>query len=390
MEQEGIQNKKIMLIGGHLTPALAVLEELRSRGYSNFVWVGRKYSQEGDERKSSEYKLIKEQGIKFYNLTTGRLQRKWVPNTVKIGLTQFAKIPVGFLQASKIVSKEKPDIVVSFGGYLAFPIVFAAKMQGRKVVTHEQTVVTGLSNKLISKFADKILISWDVLKKHFPEKKTVLTGNPIRKEVLEVSSNDFNFANELPIVYVTGGSQGSNTINWRLLEILSKLLKRANVIHQTGSSTVTKDHERALKARKRLAKKLQANYVIKEHIYGKQIGEVFNKSALVVTRCGANTLTELLALGKPAVLVPIPWSSGNEQMKNAQMLENIGLGTIINQEEITPDLLYEKITFMLDKANGEMAPNDRSWQAVERSAKALASLDASKLIVDEIEKLITK
>ena len=379
---------KVMLIGGHLTPALAVYEEMKARGYSDFIWVGRKYSQEGDKRKSSEFKQVRNLGIKFYNLNTGRLQRKWVPNTFLVGLKQLIRLPFGFTQAFSIVSKEKPDIVISFGGYLAFPVVVAAKVLGKKTVTHEQTVVTGLSNEWISKFADKIFISWDISKKFFPEKKTVLTGNPIRKEVFDVGSNDFVFENDLPVVYVTGGAQGSNTINWRLLEILPRLLKYANVIHQTGSSTVTSDYEKALKARKRLHKKLQSHYIVREHIYGKEIGEVFSKSSLVVSRCGANTLTELLALGKPAVLVPIPWSSGDEQKKNAEMLEQLGLATIITQDEISPDLLYERITFMLARTGETTSLNGYTWTAVREAAKSRVNVNAAQAIVDEIEKLL--
>lgn len=379
---------KVMFVGGHTTPALAVYEQMKELGYREFVWVGRKYSQEGDKRKSSEYKIITNLGIKFYDLNTGRLQRKWVPNTFMIGVGQLARIPLGFAQAMSIIRKEKPDIVVSFGGYLAFPIVVAARLFGRKVVIHEQTVVSGLSNKMASKFADKVLISWDVSKKFFPEKKTVLTGNPMRKEVFTVDSDEFKFANDLPITYVTGGSQGSNTINWRLIEILPRLLKHTNVIHQTGSSTVTNDHEKALRARKKLHKKLQANYIIREHIFGKQIGEIFAISDLFVTRCGANTLSELLALGKPAVLIPIPWSSGNEQMKNAKMLEEVGLGSIISQDEITPELLYERILYMLDLIQKSSGPNGYTWEAIKSSAGARVNLDAAKRIVVEIEKLL--
>ncbi|MBN1915636.1 UDP-N-acetylglucosamine--N-acetylmuramyl-(pentapeptide) pyrophosphoryl-undecaprenol N-acetylglucosamine transferase [Candidatus Dojkabacteria bacterium] len=388
MEKLEKEKIKFMFVGGHLTPALAVLEELKVQGYTNIVWTGRKYSQEGDKRKSSEFKLIKSKGIKFYNLNTGRLQRKWVLKTLLLGLKNLLMIPFGFLKAFNIVLKEKPDIVISFGGYLALPIVCSAKVLNRKIVTHEQTVVTGLANKFIAKLANRVFISWDISRKYFPAKKTVLTGNPLRKEVFQTGTNDFDFHNDRPIVYVTGGSQGSNTINWRLLEILPKLLKHANVIHQTGSSTVTQDYEKALKKKKRLNKKLQENYVVRKHIFGRQIGEIFAKSTLVVSRSGANTLTELLALGRPAVLIPIPWSSGDEQMKNARMIESIGLATVLTQEEITPDLLYNRILNVLEVVRSGKGLNGYPLDLVRITARSKVKLNAAENIVNEIENII--
>lgn len=382
------RNKKILLIGGHLTPALAVLDELKERDFNNIVWVGRRYAQVGDRRKSSEYKLIRKKGIKFYDLKTGRLQRKWVGKTFWIGIKQLLRIPLGFYQSFSIVLKEKPDIIVSFGGYLAVPVVIASKLLFKKVVTHEQTITSGLANKIIGRLANKVFISWEESRKFFPKRKTVKTGNPIRKSVLRVDTNEFNFDNDLPIIYVTGASQGSNTINWRLLEILPKLLKRTNIIHQTGSSSVTNDHTKALKAKKRLPKKLKNNYVVKKHIFSSEIGEVFHKSIFIVSRSGANTVTEILALGKPAILIPIPWTSGDEQTKNARFLERVGLADVIIQDELTPELLHDRIILMLDKIEEGKNLNGVSWEAIKKSAKVKTNLDAAKLIVDELEKLL--
>ncbi len=386
---EETNKPKIMIIGGHLTPALAVLEELKARGYDNFVWVGRKYSQEGDKRKSSEYKLIKELGVRFYDLNGGRLQRKWTLKTFVVGVKELGLVPLGLFRASSIIKKENPDLIMSFGGYLAVPVVMWGKLMGKKVITHEQTVVSGLANRMIGKYADKVLISWDESARFFPKNKTVKTGNPIRREIFEVSTNDFNFENELPVTYVTGGSQGSNTINWRLLEILPRLLKSTNIIHQTGSSTVTKDYEKALKTKKRLPGKLKDRYIIKEHIYGKQIGEVFDKSALVVSRAGANTVTELLALAQPAILVPIPWSSQSEQTKNAVMLEKLGIATVLDQITLTPDILYEAIKSAINNYTVNLAPNGESLDTVKARAQGKVNPDAAKSIVDEIEKLLS-
>jgi len=382
------KNIKFLLVGGHLTPALAVLQELKKRGHSNFVWIGRKYTQDGDIRKSAEYKIIKNQNIKFYNLITGKLQRRWTRKNFLIGIKQLFLLPLGLLKALKIILKERPKIIISFGGYLALPVSFWGKLFGSKIVTHEQTITTGLANKWISKFADKILISWEESKNNFPPKKTILTGNPLRNEIFSTKTNNFNFFNDLPIIYVTGGSQGSNNINLCLFEIISKILKFANLIHQTGSSTVTNDYEKALKVKKKLPKKLYTNYIVREHIYGEEIGEVFNKASFIISRAGANTVTELLALGKPSILIPIPWSSNNEQYKNAQVLENIGLTSIITQQELNPDILYDKILSMLNSINNKMGVNQVPLELIKELAKNKVNLRASESIVNEIEHLI--
>ena len=388
MKKNNKKKSKIMITGGHLTPALAILDELESRGYKNFVWVGRRSSQTGDKRKSSEYKVVRKRGIKFYNLRAGAFPRKWNLKVFFTNIKRTIQLPIGFLSAIGIVSKEKPNIIISFGGYLALPVVIAGKLFGKKIITHEQTVVSGLSNRLISKFADKILVSWEQSLKHFPQSKTVQTGNPIRKEVFKIQTNDFVFENELPITYVTGGAQGANTINWRLLEILPKVLKKTNIIHQTGSSSVTKDYEKALKKKKRLPGKLQRNYVVRKHIYGKQIGEIFNKSSLVISRAGANTMSELLALGKLSIIIPIPWSSGDEQTKNARFLEELGLATVIIQDELTPNLLKERILIMLEKISEGVNLDGNRLDIVRRAAKTKVNPNADKLIVDQIESLI--
>src|SRR3989338_10028183 len=147
---------KVAITGGHLTPSLAVIEELLKRDNVEIVYLGRKSTMEGDSAQSIESKTIQSLGIKFYPLTSGRLQRRITRYT----LTSLLKIPFGFWQANKILKDIKPDVILSFGGYLALPVVIAAKFQGIKIITHEQTVVVGLANRIIAKFADLVAVSW--------------------------------------------------------------------------------------------------------------------------------------------------------------------------------------------------------------------------------------
>src|SRR5437016_2502209 len=165
--------KKVLITGGHLTPALAVLEELQSKKWS-VAYVGRKYALEGDTSFSAEYQVIHQKDISFHNITTGRLQRSFTRFT----LLSLLKIPIGFLQSTFILLQERPSLVMSFGGYIAVPIVIVAWLCGIPIITHEQTIKPGLANRIIAWFADVICVSWKESASHFPAAKTVVTGNP--------------------------------------------------------------------------------------------------------------------------------------------------------------------------------------------------------------------
>jgi UDP-N-acetylglucosamine--N-acetylmuramyl-(pentapeptide) pyrophosphoryl-undecaprenol N-acetylglucosamine transferase len=379
---------KIVLLGGHLTPALAVIEELKSRGYYNLSWIGTKFSQTSDRHLSAEYQLIHNLGLPFYAFRAGKIWRKVTPATFFKAIFNLLLIPYGFIKGFLLVLSIRPKLIISFGGYLALPVVIAGRLSGAKIVTHEQTISPGIANKLIGFFADKILISWPDARKHFPAKKTVLTGNPLRKEILRSATSQYTFPNDLPIIYVTGGNQGANTINWRLLKILAPVLVQANIIHQTGSSSLTNDFSLAMAARAKLNDDLKSRYLVREHIFGDEIGEVFAKAALIVSRSGANTITEILALGKPSLLIPLPWSSGDEQLGNAELVAHTGLATILKQyDAMPPEELQHKIESALDQLKNGRGFNGEDLVKIKEKAAALVKLNAAAAILDEIQKL---
>jgi UDP-N-acetylglucosamine--N-acetylmuramyl-(pentapeptide) pyrophosphoryl-undecaprenol N-acetylglucosamine transferase len=376
MQTSKSQNK-ILFVGGHMTPALAVLEEFKSRGYHNFVWLGHKYPQTFSKLESSEFKVVTAQNIKFYNIHAGKLWRKWTKATLFKGLYNLCLIPVGVVEAFFILLRERPRVVVSFGGYIALPVVFAAWLLRIKAVTHEQTMTSGMANRILAKFANKIFVSWPNSKKFYPANKTILTGNPIRKEVFDITTNQFNFNNDLPIIYITGGNQGANTINWRLFEILPELLKTNNIIHQTGNSTLTNDFTKAQQKHASLPAQLKERYVFAANFYGPEIGEIFAKAQLVVSRAGANTVSEIIALDKYALFIPIPWSSGNEQQKNAEYAHSLGNGEILKQyDAMQPTELLLAIKHALNLARKRNRPSNTNTQQA-----------ASKIIVNESEAL---
>ena len=384
-------NNLILVTGGHATPALAVINELKSYGINNFLWVGNKSNQSGNKETSPEFKMINTLGIRFIDLKTGKLVRKWTPQTFIYGIKQFLLIFLGLFKSIYIVIKYRPKLVLSSGGYLAVPIVIISKLFGSKIITHEQVVVAGLANRLIARFADKVLISFETSSKFYNPKKTIFTGNPIRKEIFEIRSDNLtvNFNLDLPIIYITGGNQGANEINKRIFEIIEELILVCNVIHQTGNSTVTNDYNIAIQYKDKLPINLRDRYTVRDYILPNEIGEAMNKSNLIISRSGANTITEILALGKLSILVPIPWVSYNEQFKNAKLVENVGLGYILEQDNnLTSDILYKAIILGLEQNKINKGFNNLNLDECIKEGKKIIRLDGAKNVSDVVLKLL--
>jgi len=393
--------KKIVISGGHLTPALAVIEELIKRGNWEIFYIGRKYSAEGDKTPSlesmvisSEAKnkgfLIQEKGLWFIPINFGRLQHKFTRYTI----SAFLRIPFGFLQAFFHLLRIKPNVVLSFGSYVGVPVVLAGWLLGIPIVIHEQTTVVGLGNKINSFFAKKICLSWPETLNQFPKEKTVLTGNPLRPDIFKTNAKilstlfrakretraSLKFEKGKPLILVTGGNQGSHRINIAIEGTLEKLLTKYNLFHQTGHLSALEDFERLEEKRGKLPTKLKDNYHLKKYVTGEEWGTLLSKADLVISRAGINTIAELIALGKPQLLIPIPWLPGDEQTKNAQMVKKIGLGEILPQDDLTPENLYKKVEMMMGKIN--------VYQQAAEKNKNLVVKNATQKIVDELEKMV--
>lgn len=380
----------ILVTGGHATPALAVISELKKRGYTSYLWVGHKYNQQGNTEVSPEFKLVEEIGIKFINLKAGKINRRWNLQNFLPSIGSLFMIFYGFLQALFILIRNRPAIIISFGGYLAVPIVIIGWVLRIKIITHEQTIVTGLANKIISKFANKVCISWEGSKQYFSERKTVLTGNPIRREVFKIESDELikDLDPRKPVVYITGGNQGANEINKRIFEFLPNLLQECNIVHQTGNSSVTNDYQTALDLKADLQGDISIRYKPVDYVNAQQIGSVYNKADIVLARSGANTVSELLALGKLSILMPIPWASQDEQTKNARILEETGLGFImIQKDNLTSKQVYQTILLTLNQIKTGKGFNGRSIEECKEVAKSKIILDAPQKVADVIESL---
>lgn len=345
---------KVILTGGHLSPAFSVIELFKKE---EVLLVGRKNALEGDNALSLEYKMAKSLSIPFAEITAGRLQRKFTRYTI-ISLLKF---PIGFIQSIKILRDFKPDVVLGFGGYVSLPIIFGAKILGISIVIHEQTLEAGFSNKLASFFADKICISWESSKNFFPIAKTILTGNPIRSEILNIKPRVKDQIKKFPLIYITGGSLGSHAINLLVEHSLKNLLEKFEVIHQTGDSRRFEDFERLSKLRESFSEDLRKRYMLKKFLSAGELSQVLDSSDLVISRAGIGTVTELIYLNKPSILIPLLVSQRNEQVKNSLFAKSVGIAEFLNQYKTSADLFLQKIEFMiqnLDKYRVSSSTND--------------------------------
>ena len=224
---------KIAVTGGHLTPALAVIDELKKVPGAQIIYLGRARSSEGDKSPSAESIVIPNLGLKFYVISAGRFQRRFSIHTIP----SIGRIPIGITQSLAILAKERPDVIVAFGSYVAFPVVLAGWILGIPSISHEQTISSGLANRMIAPFAKKIALAWQESKKNFPEGKAVVVGNPIRKEILNLKK----VRSTRPVILITGGNQGAHIINDTVSGVLSELLENDEIVHQTGGSEVYRD-----------------------------------------------------------------------------------------------------------------------------------------------------
>lgn len=361
--------------GGHFAPALALISLLPKDW--EVILFGRKYVFEGDRTESLEYKTAQEQHIPFISLTTGRLQRKFTRHT----LASFLKLPVGFFQAYMALRREKPDAVMSFGGYVSLPVVVSAFFQNIPVVVHEQTLGVGLANKLSAFFAEKVCISFEESEKFFPKEKVILTGNPVKK----FSINDLPFQiskEDLPLLYITGGSSGSHAINVLIENGLEELLIKYRIIHQTGDAREFQDFEKLEEKQKNLSPELQKRYYVTKFVSPFDVGSVISASDIVISRAGMNSVCELMYFGKPSIFIPLPFAQENEQGKNAEFAKKIGMAEVLEQDSATTQTLLQTI--------GKIETSIDRYRNGGEKAKGLIKEDAAKEIFTVLKQTIEK
>lgn len=375
-----MNQQKILICGGHPAPAIAIIEKLLEKREANtLIYIGKKFSEYISSSKSWEYQEITKLGIKFHDFRGGKLYR----NISISNIFSLFKIPLGFIQAFHSLITEKPDIVISFGGYIALPHVLCAQVLGIPALTHEQTSKIGLTNRIISTFANTFCVSWPINLKQIRHQRLILTGNPLRSVFKkEISTNTLNIKLEnLPLLYITGGGLGSHAINDLIGSIINELLENFLVVHQSGNIEEFRDYEKLDTIRKNLPDKLKKRYFLFKHIDAGNVNWILRHAQLVVGRSGANTITEVLYTHTPAIFIPLPHSGENEQKENAQMLVHLGVAKMLEQDKADGRRLLAVINKMLTTL--PQYKNQFTHQT-----NSLVSLPSTDLIIKEIETLL--
>lgn len=318
--------KHIVLTGGgtagHVTPNIALIPRLRELGYK-ISYIG---SYDGIEKK-----LIEELGISYYGISSGKLRRYFDPKN----FTDPFKVLKGFSEAKRLMKRLKPDIVFSKGGFVSVPVVLAAKMCGIPAIIHESDMSPGLANKLCIPAATKVCCNFPEAAEHLPTSKAVLTGTPIRQELLHGSrENALHFtglSSDKPVIMIIGGSLGAVAVNEAVRSILPELLKTFQVVHLCGKGKLDPTLNNL------------NGYVQYEYIK-QELPDLFALADLVISRAGANAICEISALKKPNLLIPLSArASRGDQILNARSFEKQGFSLVMEEEEITNEKLLHAI-----------------------------------------------
>lgn len=331
----------VLLTGGHLTPACAMIDAIRTMHPDwSMVFVGRMHALERDRKVSEEYRIISQKGIPFYPLTMGRFTRALSVSTI----ISLLKIPIGFVESFFLVRKIHPTIVLAFGGYLAVPITWWAHVFGVPVITHEQTLSPGLANRLISRIADRVLTAFPVIVSGLKNKYSCV-GLPVRKEILRPPETcSFPLVSGKPILLISGGSTGAQSMNEKIFPCIKTLTEQFMVIHQTGSASFLHAQE----ILDTLGVDTRDSYSIHPYIDASDWGFILSHATLCIGRSGANTVYEIVLRSVPSIFIPLPWSAGQEQQKNAQFLVSKHAALLIPQHDLTSGILLRCVSQLVE------------------------------------------
>lgn len=342
--------------GGHLFPAVATAEKLSSRLPESailFIGTGRRLDRQHLERSGFAVRTIHSYGLK------GK-------RPVEL-LKALAVLPISLIEACWQILRFRPDVVCGVGGYVTGPVVAAAWLLRRPTVIHEQNSVPGLANRQLGRLVDRVCISLPESARFFSEDKTTLTGNPVRRPILEAIKQRERPENTAQTVLVLGGSQGAHRVNELVTEAVlarSETLGGLRVIHQTGSAD-----EGWVSQRYR-----QAGIDCLVASFFNNMAELYAQADLVISRAGATTLAEISVLGLPAVLIPYPHAADDHQQRNAQWYVESGGAVVLVQEGLTAERLGEQMADLL---------GDRQrLQSMSAAMAGLGIADAADRIVD--------
>lgn len=347
--------------GGHIYPAIAIAREYVARDAKRrVVFVG--------TEKGLEKTLVPKAGFPLEMINVGGLKGKGGFDLLR----NLARLPLGFLDAWRVVGKHRPSAVLGVGGYSSGPVLVAAKLRGVPTIIHEANAFPGLANRVVARWVTTVAVAFQEALPRMKREDGVVTGNPIRKEFFELGARPRAAAAKRRLL-IFGGSQGSRILNDTMsaaLLFLARLRDSIDIVHQTGANDLEK-----VKTAYRQSAFANARVVP----YLDPMADELAAADLVVSRSGAMTIGELSATGRAAVLVPFAAATNNHQELNARVVEKAGGAIVITEKELTPERLAAAISEVL--ADPERAAR------MGAASKTLARPDATKNIVDLIEKI---
>ena len=347
--------------GGHIFPALAVADEIRERyPCADIVFVG--------GEKDLERRWAEKRGLSFLSLPA-----KGVLGRGLRSLGSLLWISRSMLKCRSFYRRFRPQVVIGFGSYAGFVPVWTACRQGIPSAIHEQNNLPGMTNKVLGKKVDRIFLTFPDESESFPEEKVIQTGNPVRKDLLQMGEREKLYAHEgAKNIFVFGGSQGAQVLNRVILRALPSLKSfRVNIMHQTGEE----DYQQVRKEYRR-----QGLDDAQVYPFIEDIGAAYRWADLVISRAGASTLAELTVMGRPSILIPFPYATHAHQLDNARYLERQGAAYVLEQSYLDEVNLTNMI--------GDLLSLSGKLKEMGFAARRLSRPDAAESIVDELELML--
>lgn len=349
--------------GGHIYPAISIINKIKEREpNSEFLYIGTHNRMEKD--------IIPKYNIPFETIEIYGFDRKRITKNIRTLRCFFKSIK----RCKKLIKSFKPDVVIGVGGYVTGPVLYSAHKLGYKTFIHEQNSYPGKANHFLSNFADKIAVSFKSSLKKFPEYKTIFTGNPCSENALKVeaaSKSEFKLKENKKLILFVMGSLGSSKVNDILLKTMSSFNnKDYEILFVTGNSS----YEDISKN----------NFPSNVHVvpYIDNMARIMKKTDIIVSRAGASTLSEIIALNIPSILIPSPYVSENHQFKNAMDLIEKKAALMIEEKDLKGDILVKTIDNLIN--------NEIEINKIKENLKKLSIEDSASRIYDELKELVDR
>jgi len=355
--------------GGHLFPGIAIAQEFLVKNSENsvlFVGTGKPF----------EISVLSETGFAHKRITAEGFKGRGIWNQV----VSISKVPKGIIESVLILKRFKPHLVIGVGGYSAGPLIMGAWFLGIKIVLHEQNVLPGITNRILSRFADRIYVSFEETKFGVAPQKIRFSGNPVRREIVQCAKTQDNRDVKASkkqegrfTILILGGSQGAHSINMALLEALGYIEEKEKIffVHQTGAKDETQ-------VKQTYDKHGLANDT---RTFFKDMAQQYQKADLVICRAGATTVAEIRAVGKGVIFIPFPYAADNHQVLNAQSLEKAGAAEMILEKDLSGKVLAARIN--------HYARHPEALFRMASRSRDLGRVDAAAMIVDDCYDLIS-